>query len=266
MMIERCDGGMGHLRTMGVAVSSILAEQAGGYSTTTRLISPRQGTDRAPTRLSQTDGAPFSVNAKARTERRPMRKLQILILLLALAAGSEVRGQVTDSEIVLGGIMLQLGMSQNETLAALGPVYDLKDIDGTNWLVSGRGSSSLGDVGDVAFRDRRLVLVNKDWSPRSPSANQLVGALYDALQSVGGGDWQTCRVHSGRPHGGPATDLRVIQIVCSGHDITVSGGGDFASEVSESISITAANNVKSIGATIHLKISPDGIQFVLVAY
>ena len=166
-----------------------------------------------------------------------MKKISLGLLALvgAFVAGSSVQGQEADS-IVLGGILLRLGMSQNEALAALGPVYDLSDIDGTNWMVSRRGSSLVGDVGSVSFWDRRLVTVNKDWSPQSPTARQLVEALHDALESVGGGDWQTCRVYTSRFSGGPTTGLRLIQIVCGGRKIQVSGGGDFPSGVSESIS------------------------------
>jgi len=168
-----------------------------------------------------------------------MKKISIGLLALvgAFVAGSSVQGQEADS-IVLGGILLRLGMSQNEALAALGPVYDLSDMDGTNWMVSRRGSSLVGDVGSMSFTDRRLVLVNKDWSPPSPTAAQLVEALYDALESSGGGDWQTCRVHSRGLYGvnPDYADLRNIRIICGGHEITVSGGRGFASAVSECIS------------------------------
>ena len=120
-----------------------------------------------------------------------MRKQALLILFLALAPGSGVQGQVTNSEIVLGAITLRLGMSQNEALAALGPVYDLRDLDGYNWLVSRRGSS-MGDVGNIVFRDRTLTLVGKNWGPPSPTANQFARALYDAVRSITSGTaWTT---------------------------------------------------------------------------
>ena len=172
-----------------------------------------------------------------------MKKISIGLLALvgAFVAGSSVQGQEADS-IVLGGILLRLGMSQNEALAALGPVYDLKDIDYGNWMVSHRGSSTVGDVGNIVFRDRTLTFVNKNWSPPSPTAAQLVEALYDALddalESVGGGDWQTCRVNSRGLYGvnPDYADLRNIRIICGGHEITVSGGSGIASQVSESIS------------------------------
>ena len=180
-----------------------------------------------------------SLRAHSTSKGGPMRKRAVLILLLALAAGSEVRGQVNDSEMVLGGVLLRLGMSQNEALAALGPVYDLMELDGTtSWFVSRRGSSSPGDVGRVSFWDRRLTSVDKNWGPRSDTAEQVVESLYDALRSVGRGDWQTCQVHSGGLVGATDpdwADLRIIRIHCGGHEIRITGGRNYTSEVSESI-------------------------------
>ena len=170
-----------------------------------------------------------------------MRKLRVLILLLALAPVSRVQGQAADSEIVLGGVLLRLGMSQNEVLTALSPVYDLREMGGaTSWFVSRRGDSDLGGVGSIAFRDRTLTSVNKNWGPRPPTAEQVVEALYGALRSVGRGSWQTCQVHSGGLVGATDpdwADLRIIQIHCGGHEIQIQGGRNYTTEVSESISI-----------------------------
>ena len=165
-----------------------------------------------------------------------MKKISLGLLALvgAFVAGSSVQGQEADS-IVLGGILLRLGMSQNEVLAVLGPVYDLKAMEGTkSWLVSRRRNPmSFGDVGVISFLNQRLAHVSKQWGPNDPNGRQLGKALHDAVRSVTGGDSQTCQVRSRLV--GIHTD---VTIVCGGRTLSIMGGGDgnYSANVAESIS------------------------------
>ena len=106
----------------------------------------------------------------------------ILFLFLVLVAGPSVEGQEVDTEILLGGILLRLGMSQDEAIRTLGAVYELTYMDASPglWLVNRRGDSALGSIGQVDFADQRLIGVNKEWSPPPSTAEQLASALYDA--------------------------------------------------------------------------------------
>ena len=140
----------------------------------------------------------------------------LAILLLALAVGSGVHGQAADS-IVLGSVPLQLGMGQDEVLASLGFVYSL-EFSGFAWYVTER---EYGDVGNVAFRDRRLVRVNKHWSPPDPSAAQLAQAFSDAIRSVMSGDSETCQVET--PYAG-GTGL--VRITCGEREVSVWAVGE----------------------------------------
>ena len=161
----------------------------------------------------------------------------IMMVLVVLVAGASDQQQEADTEILLGGILLRLGMSQDEALESLGTVYELRHVDNVagNWSVLRRGGPPYRSVGGVAFKDQKLIFVNKHWGPDAePSADALAKAFYGAVQSVTAGGSRSCDVSGRRvDEAGWNTEIR-----CGRRTVSVfAGGTSVESEVGETLNL-----------------------------
>jgi hypothetical protein len=111
-----------------------------------------------------------------------------LFLAVALAATSNSFAQFPDpdSQIQLGGIQLQFGMTQEDALRKLAVVYNVKYLDNSpgNWAVTSRSGPPYRLVGTVVFGNEKLVAVDKSWGPDNQTARGLAAALSDALRAT----------------------------------------------------------------------------------
>jgi hypothetical protein len=116
--------------------------------------------------------------------------------LMVASATAHAQSQTQDTQIQLGVADLTLGMPQAEALRRLALIYDLNYAAGSPgaWIVLRKDPRTV--VGNVSFRNERLVFVNKGWAPafaENQTARAVSQALHDAVQAVAG-QGRECRV------------------------------------------------------------------------
>jgi len=120
------------------------------------------------------------------------------VAALLLIASSDVAFSATpksDLVIDVGGIQLELGMPQDDALARLATLYDLRHQDSApgNWTVVRRGGPSYDFLGSLSFQDGKLAFVTRSWdSLHDQTTNDLALALHRALKSLPAGQARTC--------------------------------------------------------------------------
>ena len=124
--------------------------------------------------------------------------LQAVIgLCLVLVAVPTAHTQDPDDTILLGGIQLELGMSQADALRKLEVVYTLTHLDFSpgNWAVIRRDGPPYDLMGNVIFKAEKLTAVNKHWgADGDETAGAFARALREAMDSVTRGGVRNCMI------------------------------------------------------------------------
>jgi hypothetical protein len=154
-----------------------------------------------------------------------------------MGAVPSARTQDPDDTILLGGIQLELGMSQGDALRKLGVVYTLTHLDFSpgHWAVTRRDGSYL--VGQVIFSAEKLTGVNKHWGPDDDqTAGAFARALREAVESVTRGGVHNCTISTGAES---AVEGWRTTIECGRHRLFVLAPGprsNVAPDISEGLS------------------------------
>lgn len=160
----------------------------------------------------------------------------ISVLAVSIAVYSYAQPRNQDSLIQLGGIQLELGMSQEEALRKLSVVYDVRHVDSTpgNWIILRKGGPPYRNIGLVAFTRERLGSVSRSWGPESDNqtASALAASIHGAVESVAGSG-RACNV-SARGTAGSQT-MVVLQCGRRQVSIFVPLNSEYAAGVSEEV-------------------------------
>lgn len=147
----------------------------------------------------------------------------MVIILIAWTASARAQIPVDDLRIQLGGIPLELGMSQQDVLRRLAVVYDVKHQDNLagTWTVTRKGERPYQLIGNVSFREDKLVVVSKQWgSPLDDqTAKGLATALAQAVESITGRG-RACTVSMDSQVFGSMLGSRTV-IQCGRHRLNV---------------------------------------------
>ena len=169
--------------------------------------------------------------------RRTIKKLCYLCtsLTVLLFSASVVQAQQADDEMVLGGMTLRLGMSQDEVFQKLGAIYDVRPVGGVEgmWNVGYRGGVAVAGVGSVQFQDGRLIIANRSWDVQEQSASSLAEGFYEAVRLITSGDWAHCSARNWTP---PGSTMKQVLVDCGSRRVMVWFDPEYGSGVSMSLS------------------------------
>jgi hypothetical protein len=126
--------------------------------------------------------------------RNKVSQLAVGLFSVLAVAVPTAHAQDSDNSILLGGIQLELGMSQEDVLRKLGVVYSITHWESSpgNWVVTRRGGPI---IGQVFFKTEKLTGVNKQWgADDDETAGAFARALREAVESVTRGEVRNCMI------------------------------------------------------------------------
>ena len=141
---------------------------------------------------------------------------------------SPAEAQVGHDQIIVGGVTLQLGATEEDVLRRLGNSYVVSPMDGVNWLIRTRGLQARS-LGSISFREGRLAGVSKTWTSEE-TAYGIAAALHAAVATMSAGMWMPCQVTN---HHYPGTTRYETMIDCGLRRISIGFGEGAPPEVSE---------------------------------
>ncbi len=117
------------------------------------------------------------------TEMDKNRCAVVMTTLLTLIAVTPAHGE--DRSIAFGDIEVRLGMTKSEVIKRLEDRYKMRYQDTDSWLVMSKHDSPHEVIGNMGFRNDRLISIVKNWgSTQDDSSYKLAGKLFSVLSAL----------------------------------------------------------------------------------
>jgi hypothetical protein len=157
-------------------------------------------------------------------------RIVLIVILFCLVRFSAPVFVQPDTRILVGGLELRLGMTQEAALESLGRVYELRHLDDSpgNWVVVRRGGLPLNFVGSLSFAKGRLILASNHWSSvDSDGGRTFASNVINALRTVSGG---SCLIND------TVNDkFSSVTLKCAQREFSITTGEQVSSSVQETI-------------------------------
>ena len=129
------------------------------------------------------------------------------------------------SKLLLGGIEVRLGMTQDEALRKLSAIYELRHMDNAPgaWFVLRKAQQMFEPIGSLTFSSDRLTFATHSLGPglKEQTAAAVARTLYDAVEAVTAGGQSPCVVGTY-----DVDSLFRTVLNCPGRRLTITGSRD----------------------------------------
>lgn len=148
-----------------------------------------------------------------------------LLLLSYLLIASTGSSQAIQEAIELGATHLTLGMPKDVVVSRLAEAYNVEPAskaDNDSWLIWSKGESRKRLVGNVSFRNGKLVWAVKQWTLSGQSQGaEFAKALYGVILEFARHGKKVCAIDAGETQS-PKAEIRNVYITCGQKYISIS--------------------------------------------
>jgi len=142
--------------------------------------------------------------------------VSILALLLAFPMQAQVHPrnlQANRESLLIGTIALYLGMQQETVISQLTVAgYSLTPFGKDEFYVfQNKDNNSI--LGVVAFTNKRLSFINRDWTPDDSDAASVGNGIYGALSAAYAEGRSTCSLSTSVEQN-PSAETKYVNLVC----------------------------------------------------
>ncbi len=149
-----------------------------------------------------------------------IRTVKVYLVVLVLISTSYGQTKPANKDTILLGRELSLGMPQDKVMSLLAQDYNLMRLANQDaWMVKDKTDATTV-YGEVLFRNGKLSLIERDWTPDDPSASSVALALYGVLEQFGKEGRHTCLVDT-QTFRNPSMESRTITWVCGAKRLQV---------------------------------------------
>jgi hypothetical protein len=148
-----------------------------------------------------------------------MRLLLVLTVSAVLFAQTATRS-TPDEALSIGTVELHLGMAEDVVLGKLAKAgYKVSGVAGTDdWVVTEQTDKfPFQPLGDVSFKNKTLVFINRNWTPDADSAANIGEGLYGVMSNLSKNGRKQCSLVTDERQS-PTAAQKDILLKCSPGD------------------------------------------------